>query len=865
MSSPMMIQYQSIKKDHPNDILFFRLGDFYEMFGDDALEAARVLEVVLTRRKNKADGEVPMCGVPFHSAEGYIAKLVRTGRSVAICEQVESSDTSTKLVRREVVRVVTPGTILLDGAVETSQANYVAAIAEHRQGASLALADISTGDFVAGTFELSEVRDLLDRYAVREIVLPEGSGDKWRSWYSKIKWVSESKWSFDGNRAWELLTEHFEVQTLAGFGFDRDDPAIGTAGAVITYLKYTQQADLEHIDRLRRFYSEATLTLDSATIQNLELFYPSHPSPRAKSLFEVMNKTVNPMGARMLRRALLEPLGDIKAIQQRQNDVSRLVNDSSQRESLREILGSLSDLERMTARVATSLAGPRDLGSIRDVLLRLEECIAFVPQYRQQSFQSCVTRLAPLKHQLVNTLSDTLPVISREGGFVRKGFRDDIDQLLALSKGGKDWLITHQEEERTKTGIPSLKVSYNKVFGYYIEVTKTHTSKVPQRYIKKQTMANADRYITEELKEFEEHILVAEQELLVKEQEIFEDLIRSILTEVSGLQQVSRELAYLDLIQSLASLATEQGYVCPQIEENAILEIVGGRHPVVEVVSEGAFVPNDTDFSQGSPHCILLTGPNMGGKSTYIRQVALITLLAHIGAYVPATSARVGLVDRIFTRVGASDNLSEGQSTFMVEMVEVANILHNATEKSLVILDEVGRGTSTYDGMSIARALTEHLATIVGCRTLFATHYHELLRLEQEVPGVTNYRITVNRTENGITFLHRVEAGGADESYGIDIARLAGFPSDVLARARMILDGFEETKKKQLGFMFASPSTPSPHRLDVPKPKPSAADILLQDLKEDLQDIDINTTTPIESLHILEKLVTKIKNNSNGA
>ena len=854
MASPMMTQYWEIKNAHPNDVVFFRLGDFYEMFGDDAKEVSALLELVLTRRKNKVDGEIPMCGIPYHSAESYLARLVQSGKSVAICEQMEPADKSVKLVDRRVVRVITPGTVQLEGAMDQSRANYIAAVSPVKSNYALALADVSTGEMKAGLVSQSRLRDILEGYAVREVVYPENWEPTWKSSMQKLKFSPESKWSFDLDRGWESLCQHFAVASLEGFGFERESPALGAAAAALAYLKYTQQTDLEHIHIIKPFTMENCLEIDSSTLRNLEVFYPSHPSPRAKSLYEVMNFTVNPMGARRLRHGLLEPFGDKDSIESRQSEVTRLLEDDSLRASIREALSHIVDIERILGRVASGLAGPRDLGHLRESLVILPSLIPAIAEDIREHFTRDIAEIQPLLDELSSTLKDDLPVIARDGGFVRKGYRDDIDRLLSLSRGGKEWIIEHQEQQRGLTNIPSLKVSYNKVFGYYIEVTKAHSAKVPESYIKKQTLVNADRYITEELKEFEEHILVAEQELLVKEQQIFEQLIGRVLAYVSPLQRISAVIAEVDLVQSLATLAQERNYICPEIVHESLINIQYGRHPVVEAILDGSFTPNDTTLGVEDTQTILLTGPNMGGKSTYIRQIAIITLLAHIGSYVPAKQATIGLVDRIFTRVGASDNLSEGQSTFMVEMIEVANILRNATKKSLVILDEVGRGTSTYDGMSIAQSITEYLAREVGCRTLFATHYHELLRLERELPGVKNYRILVDRDDTGIRFLHKVEPGGADESYGIDIAALAGFPEDILLRARTILSGLELSPlSKHQPSLFQAPSP-------APQPtKPSVKEQSYDQLKTRLQEIDINQMTPLEALGVLAELIEEGK------
>jgi|688.fasta_scaffold03888_22 DNA mismatch repair protein MutS len=847
MPSPMMTQFYELKQAYPNDILFFRLGDFYEMFAEDAKLAASILDLVLTARKNTIDGNIPMCGVPYHSSNQYIQKLIKAGYSVALCEQQGSAKDSKGLVTRKVVKVITPGTALLD--IEATESRYIASVYTHKNNIYLALADLGTGLFEVGKFMESELKDVLQSKQVKEIILSENSELFEKLQKLNIRIVAESKWSFQLERALEVLTKHFNVSSMTGFGFEVDDMRLSPAGALLGYLIYTQQEDLKHITRLKPISLSQYMRLDTQSIQNLELFQLPRASQKGKTFYQAINYTKNPLGARMLRSWILSPLLDVKAIQARQEHIQNYIDTPTKITETRDLLAQIADIERVLARLSSNVGGPRDML----LLSKSFEYIAGILKLDIANYtklaQKALLKLEPLKVQLQKALRDNVPILARDGGFVAKGYRDDIDELLNLSQGGKEWLLELQSQEQARTGINSLKVKYNKVFGYYIEISNAYKNQVlPDNYIKKQTLANAERYITPELKEFEEKILSSEAELLGLEQIVFEELRQAIIAESEQIYTISQTIAYIDCIQSGAKLAIDWNYNRPKIIKNQNLYIEAGRHPVLEqLITE--YIPNDCKLAEPDHSLMLITGPNMGGKSTYIRQVALIVLLAQMGYFVPANSAKIGVADRIFTRVGASDNMSEGQSTFMVEMLEVANILHNASKSSLIILDEVGRGTSTYDGMSIAKALIEYIHNTIQARTLFATHYHELLSLEGDFEGVVNYQVIIQESNESILFLHRIEQGGADKSYGIAIAKLAGFPADVLELAKRALIQYEQ-KKSQLSFLEIPIIANSNNLKQEVNPHIKQYQQLLQDIHSN----NLNDLTPMQALAILDEL-----------
>jgi DNA mismatch repair protein MutS len=800
MTTPMMQQYREAKERHPGMILLFRMGDFYETFHEDAEVAARVLGLTLTSR----DKTVPMAGFPHHSLETHLRKLLRAGHRVAVCDQVEDPAQAVKLVRREVTRVVTPGTLTEDDLLDPRQANYLVALTLPEAGcggrAGLAWVELSTGLFQAADVPRERLADELSRLAPPECLCAEGDeaaavlGSLGEA-APQLTLTRRPDWNFDSTTARAALHGHFGVSTLAGFGFDDDQPCLAAAGALLLYLQETLKASLAHLGRLRPYSQERYLFLDEVTRRSLELTRTLRDNARAGSLLSVLDRTATPMGARLLQEWILAPLADRAAINGRLDAVAELLEEHGLRQNLRAALGESLDLQRLTARVSTGRASPRDLAAVRRTLAllpRLKGVVAGRQAPHLRDLESRLEACPELREMLEATLVDEPPLSPREGGIIRRGYDTDLDELHSITKSGKDWIAKFQADEIVRTGIPSLKVGFNQVFGYYIEITHTHVARIPTDYQRKQTLKNAERYITPELKEYEEKVLSSQEKIYQREYDLFVALRDRVAAEAGRLLQTAEVLAALDVLASLAELAAERNYCRPELCDEPVLSIKDGRHPVLDqTLPPGTFVPNDAAMGPDDGTFLLITGPNMGGKSVYIRQAALIALMAQLGSFVPARQAKVGLVDRIFTRVGASDELSRAQSTFMVEMTEAANILNNATARSLVILDEIGRGTSTYDGVSLAWGITEYLHDVVGCRTLFATHYHELAQLAERLPGLRNYNALVHEAADGIVFLHRMAAGSADKSYGIHVAQRAGVPAEVLARAREVLAELE--------------------------------------------------------------------------
>ncbi len=808
--TPMMQQYQEAKDRHPGMLLLFRMGDFYELFDADAEIAARVLGLTLTSR----DKTWPMAGFPHHSLEHHLRKLLHAGHRVAICDQVEDPALAKGLVRREVTRVVTPGTLTEEELLDPRQANHLAAV--HGPGAGsksfkgiagLAWVDLSTGKFLAADVPWPRLADELGRLSPAECLCPEGDcptdlagqvsplAAHLRVLLPTATLTRRPDWTFDHGSARSALFHHFSISTLAGFGFEDDQPCLTAAGALLLYLQETLKSNLAHLSRLRPFRQTQYLFLDEVTRRSLELTRTLREGQRDGSLLAVLDRTVTPMGARLLQEWLVAPLAERRAIEGRLDAVAELLGEHTLRQELRDALGEGFDLQRLTARISTGRASPRDLGAVARTLRLLPRIKAKVTARRAALLQDLETRLElcpDLREALENALVDEPPLSPREGGVIRRGYDPDLDELHDVAKGGKEWIARFQADEITRTGIASLKVGFNKVFGYYIEITHAHAHKIPPDYQRKQTLKNAERYITPDLKAYEEKVLTAEEKIYQREYELFTALRDRVAQQTNRLLQTAEVLATLDVLASLAELAASRQYCRPRLCDEPVLDIRDGRHPVLDqALPAGTFVPNDARLGPDAGHVLLITGPNMAGKSVFIRQVALLTLMAQAGSFVPAREATIGLADRIFTRVGASDELSRAQSTFMVEMTEAANILNNATAKSLVILDEIGRGTSTYDGVSLAWAITEYLHDQVGCRALFATHYHELAQLAEKLPGLRNYNVQVREWEDQIVFLHKIAPGSADKSYGIHVARLAGIPEEVLERAKDVLRELE--------------------------------------------------------------------------
>ncbi|GIW83070.1 MAG: DNA mismatch repair protein MutS [Gemmatales bacterium] len=781
-------------------LLLFRMGDFYELFDDDAETAARILGLTLTSR----DKTIPMAGFPHHSLETHLRKLLAAGLRVAVCEQVEDPAQAKGLVRREVTRVVTPGTLTEDELLDPKRSNHLAAVyfASPKGGKSvvgLAWVELSTGQFFAFDVDGRQLGDELCRLDPAECLSGDSQADALRAEVSDVlaqaTFTARPDWTFEKAAALDALTRHFRVATLTGFGFDDDQPCVRAAGALLIYLQETLKSDVAHLRRVQPYRQGNHLVLDEVTRRSLELVRTIRERDREGSLLSVLDQTVTSMGARLLCDWLLTPLAHRQQIDARLDAIEELVGDHVFRRELRESLKEAYDLPRLTARVSTGRASPRDLAAIAHTLKLLPRIKAKVTGRSAgliQELESRIELCADLRSALESALVDQPPISAREGGIIKPGYRAELDELRKIARGGKEWIARFQASEIQRTGIGSLKVGFNKVFGYYIEITHVHADKVPPDYVRKQTLKNAERYITPELKEYEEKVLGAEEKSQKLEYELFVELRQKVAAEIPRLLETGVVLATLDVLAALAELASQRNYCRPKLVEEPILDIREGRHPVLDqTLPAGSFVPNDVLLTPEHGHFWLITGPNMAGKSTFIRQVALLTILAQMGSFVPAREATVGIVDRIFTRVGASDELNRGRSTFMVEMTEAANILNNATARSLIILDEIGRGTSTYDGVSLAWAITEYLHNEVGCRCLFATHYHELAQLAESLPRLCNYNVLVQEWQDQIIFLHKIAPGSADKSYGIHVARLAGIPPSVLERAEEVLAELE--------------------------------------------------------------------------
>src|SRR3954471_6870030 len=828
--SPMMQQYRDAKRACGDALLLFRMGDFYELFDDDAKIAARTLGLALTSR-DKGDNPLPMAGFPYHQLDSYLAKLISAGHRAAICEQVEDPKQAKGIVKREVTRIVTPGTLTDDALLDPQTSNYLAGIVippskPSRTGrfsdqstapndspamAGLAWVDVSTGRFHAATFAADQIADQLARIHPAELVTSDESDALPKEWTNGTATTTRPNWTFGRTTAIETLTKHFGTRSLDGFGFDADSDqsdclALRAAGAVLSYLTETQKASLAHINQLVPFSTSERLAIDPATRRSLELVSTLRDGKREGSLLGVLDRTVTCLGARMLADWLTAPLTNVAAINARIDAVEELVNNPALVKEVRDCLRQIYDIQRLLSRVITGRASPRDLAFVGKTLACLPKVKAKLTSRSSELLQAIEQRLdlcADIRGPLEAALIDDCPLSARDGNFIRDGYRSEIDQLRELRAGGKKWMAEYQAAECQRTGISTMKIGFNSVFGYYLEVTHTHRDKVPAEYIRKQTLKNAERYVTPDLKEYEEKVLAAEDKLKAREYDVFIELRDLVAHAAPRLQATADALAEIDALASFAELARSRSYVRPNVVAEPILDIEFGRHPVLDITEpDGTFVPNDiqcaastisvggnaeSSINEAPGTLLLITGPNMAGKSTYIRQAALLTLMAQIGSFVPARRATIGVADRIFARVGASDELSRGQSTFKVEMTETARILNTATPQSLVILDEIGRGTSTYDGLSLAWSIVEHMHDRIGCRTLFATHYHELTDLEDQLPGVRNFNVAVKEWDNQVMFLHQIVAGAADKSYGIHVAQLAGVPRSVNERAREVL------------------------------------------------------------------------------
>ncbi len=856
-----MAQYADAKRRYPDALLFFRMGDFYEMFHDDAKLASKELGLTLTARDKER--KVPMAGVPVKAADGYMQRLLQRGHKVAICEQMSDPKTTKGLLAREVVRVLTPGTLTEDESLHPSESNFLLAVnppakSSRTKRAGLAWVDLSTGRFLVAELDGDALYDEIARIQPAELLLPETEagtqvgalvGNHVQTAVTYVPpWTAETE---GGKRA---IKEHFRVASLTGFGMERMAAAQGAAGAILEYLKETQLTSLGHVTKIERHDPEGMLILGSTTRRRLDLVQRSDGS-RDMTLVSVLDRTATPMGGRMLREWVIAPLARKDAIEQRLDGVEELVKDGFLRRDLRDVLAQVRDVERILARVAVNRANARDLLSLAQSLETLPPLKALLGDVYSRTLGDlrerifCFEELAAL---LTGAIDDNPPTTITDGGMIRAGYSADLDELRSLSRNAKQWIANYQAGEAERTGIPKLKVGFNRVFGYYIEITHAHRDKVPDDYTRKQTLTNAERYVTPELDEYEKKILGADEQARDLEQRLFVTLREKVAESIAGLQTTASVLATLDCLASLAEVASANDYVRPELLEDRTLELRDARHPVVEAALEGGdrFVPNDTDLDD-ERRIALITGPNMAGKSTYIRQTAIVVLMAQMGSFVPASRARIGLCDRLFTRVGAEDDLARGQSTFMVEMSEAAYILNHATDKSLVILDEVGRGTSTFDGIAIAWALTEYLSEVAGARTLFATHYAELTRLSDELSSVQNLNVAVREWGDSIVFLRRIQPGATDRSYGIHVARLAGVPEAVVERARGILSGLESDRDSTVDrITFGDAPERKPQDLQLGLFAPATPDPVLAELAS----LDVDGMTPLEALTALAAL-----------
>jgi len=859
--TPMLRQYLGIKKNNENTILFFRLGDFYEMFFEDAKLASKILEITLTSRDGGEGKKIPMCGIPYHAAENYIAKLIKSGHKVAICEQVEDARKAKGLVKREIVKTITPGTVLSGSMLDAKSNNYLGAVVLSDKKFALAVSDLSTGEFKATEFSVyAKFLDEVRRVSPKEIVLPNSliTNEKIKKDLSISCSVLTpyDDWHFDRESANQILTSHFKTQSMDGFGC-RDFPtATCCGGALLEYIKDIQQISPTHINDFKIYSTSDFMILDSATQKTLELVETIHTHKEKGALLDILDETLTPMGARLLRTWIIQPLRNPKEINSRLDAVNEFVNSANINDKIRVTVRHISDIERIISRVNCGLANGRDLIGLRESLKKVPQIREIINQFKVQVLKNVCENLQDVS-ELVSLLDkaivDEPPISIRDGNIIKQGFDAGLDEIRQVSKGGKDWIKSLQVEEIQRTGIKSLKVRYNKVFGYYIEITKSNLNMVPDNYIRKQTLLSCERFITPELKEKEALVLGAEERINEAEYKIFTDVRSQVACETVRLQKIARAIGILDGVSSLALVAVQNDYVRPEITDSDVMEIIEGRHPVLERLDIGSkFVPNDTYLDNSSQQVLIITGPNMAGKSTYIRQVALIVLMGQIGSFVPAKSAKIGTVDRIFTRVGASDDLTKGQSTFMIEMNEVANILNNATPRSLIILDEVGRGTSTFDGVSIAWAVAEYIHNNpkVSAKTLFATHYHELTELVLTLERAKNYNVSVKEWNNEVIFLHKIVEGPTDKSYGIHVASLAGLPKEVIERAKDILVNLEnETISKDGLPKFAK----EPAQLTFFTP------IDHHPVVDEIKDLDTENMTPIQALKKLDELKKKIK------
>ena len=868
MSTPLMKQYQQVKAKYPDTILLFRMGDFFETFDEDAKITSKVLGIVLTKRGNGASGETPLAGFPHHALDAYLPKLLRAGYRVAICEQMEDPKYAKGIVKRDVVEVMSPGVAFLDKVLEQKQNNYLAAVAlpsplatsEDRIG--FAFIDVSTGEFGLSEFPLKHLFDQASNLQPQELLVQKRDletvktllGERFRVLYTKV-----DDWVFNADYAYELLINHFKTQSLKGFGIE--EMRIGTiaAGAVMNYLQETQKANIPHIKKIVPHDVSEYMVLDASTKRNLEI--TTNISGQSEgTLYSIIDHTLTPMGGRMLKQWINRPLKRLEPIRERLDAVQELVTNESTRGKIHDELKHIGDLERLIAKIATGRANPREVSQLKIMLEQIPNIKTHVSNLKSQAFtvlNKNLDALFDLVSSIDKAIADDPPLTLADGNVIQNGYNTELDEIRTLALGAKDWVAKHQQSERERTGISSLKIHFNNVFGYYIEVTNTHRDKVPDNYIRKQTLANAERFVTPELKEYEEKILHAEEKIFALETRLFHELRQMVAEHAGAIQTNAYALATLDCLISFADAAVENKYVCPSVDDSMNIEIKDGRHPVIEkLLAPGEhYTPNTTLLDTVSDQILIITGPNMSGKSSYLRQVGLIVLLAQIGSFVPAATARIGMVDRIYTRVGASDNIASGESTFLVEMHEAANIVNTATARSLILLDEIGRGTSTFDGISIAWALTEYLHERIGAKTLFATHYHELNELADVFPRIKNYKVDVREYDDKVIFLHKVMPGFADHSYGIQVAQMAGLPEEVTERAKQVLKNLESSE------LVVRTREKKEARFEKRNGEVQLTMFELKDdkLREELLHLDLERMTPLEAMQTLAALKSKIE------
>ena len=851
-STPLMRQYNGVKQQFPNTLLLFRLGDFYELFFDDAVTAARELEITLTARNKEKGAAIPMCGVPYHAAEGYISRLLQRGYRVAICDQMEDPKFAKKLVKREVTRVLTPGTAIDANLTRARENNYLAAVARVNGRAGLAHVDVSTGEFRTTEVDPAELAGAIEHLAAKEVLfpgdLPLGAAEE----RPRFVRTEVEEWVFTPDYADRSLRDHFKLLSLDGCGLANRPAAIGAAGAILHYLRETQRASLDHLDRPAFYNCADSMALDAVTVRNLELIEPifaADSHQQQATLLNVLDQTQTGMGGRLLRQRLLRPSMDRAEIEQRLEALGELLQQTILRAEVRKELTGILDLERLLAKVTLGTAGPRDvlaLGRSLEKIPALKRCFDTQQAARLRSLHERLDELPDVANLIVESIADEPPLNLADGGTIRAGFHAGLDELRDLSQNGKQYIAQIEARERQRTGIQSLKVRFNNVFGYYIEITRTNLHLAPADYERKQTLANAERFTTPELKEYERKVLDAEEKILTLEKELFLQVRERVAAQAQRIRATAAAVAELDLTAALAQVAAENRYRRPTFSESGEMRVLAGRHPVIERLSDqdaGRFIPNDLYLDDGDDLIALITGPNMGGKSTYLRQAALIAIMAQMGSFVPAESATLPLIDRVFTRIGASDNLARGRSTFMVEMTETAVILNTATPRSLIVLDEIGRGTATYDGLALAWAVVEHIQSQARAKTLFATHYHELT----ELAGVRNLRVSVKESGDHIVFLRKVEPGRADRSYGIEVARLAGLPLSVIERAREVLKLHEGTVAEEI-----KPAETGPVQIQLFEP-------VGHNIAERIRAINIDELRPIEALQLLAELQRELK------